>query len=228
MLFGRHKIDCNVQLIIDNIEIERIQEIKFLGVILDNKVNWKPQVRYIQAKLAKCSAILWKIKHILDYKSLHTISLIIFAISYLLCRSLGKHLQKHSAADMHNTEKSRTINKTGYRDHTNPLFIKPHVEIYGSGQIQNGTNDEMMRNNLLPKNIQGMCQGLEYTGHRCRVEFNAKVFINMHRWRISRQSKQRGCETPKALSSITMFEESAAMKITNKTLSTLGGKHKGL
>jgi len=46
------------------------------------------------------------------------------------------------------------------------------------------------------------------TGHRCRV------FININnRSRISRQSKQRGCETPNALFSITMVEEGAAMKV---------------
>jgi len=45
--------------------------------------------------------------------------------------------------------------------------------------------------------------------------------------RISTQSKATGCETPKALSSITMAGEIAAMKINKqKTLSTPGGKQK--
>ena len=39
------------------------------------------------------------------------------------------------------------------------------------------------------------------------------LLIIINRSRISRQSKQKGCETPKALSSITMLEESVALKI---------------
>ena len=43
--------------------------------------------------------------------------------------------------------------------------------------------------------------------------------INNSRLRISRQSKIKGCETPKALSSLIMVEESAAMKIKKQKLS---------
>jgi len=54
------------------------------------------------------------------------------------------------------------------------------------------------------------------------------ILINS-RLRISRQSKRKGCETPEALSSITMGERSAAMKITKmKNLSTLGGKQSAI
>jgi len=47
--------------------------------------------------------------------------------------------------------------------------------------------------------------------------------------RISKQSNAEGCEIPEALSSITKFEDGAAMKIINtKTLSTPGGKRNRL
>ena len=55
------------------------------------------------------------------------------------------------------------------------------------------------------------------TGHKCRVVSKARMFIDIiNRWRISRQSKQRGCETPNALSSITMVEKGATIEIINK------------
>jgi len=52
------------------------------------------------------------------------------------------------------------------------------------------------------------------TGYRCRV-FSVQecLLIINNRLRISRQSKRKGCETPNALSSITMVEEGAAMKV---------------
>jgi len=59
--------------------------------------------------------------------------------------------------------------------------------------------------------------------------FKARVFINNKRVGISKQSKARGCEIPEALSSITIFEDGAAMKIIKrKTLSTPGGKQNRL
>ena len=130
-------------MIIDNTEIERIQEIKFLGVILDNKVCWKPHVRYIRAKLAKCSAILWKTKHILDCKSLYTLYHSLFLPYLTYCVEVWGNAYKSTLQPICTIQKRaiRTINKTGYRDHANPLFIKSHVEIYGSGEIQNGTNN---------------------------------------------------------------------------------------
>jgi len=51
------------------------------------------------------------------------------------------------------------------------------------------------------------------TGHRCRVDSKSECLLINNRLRISTQSKQRGCETPNALSSVTMVEEGAAMKV---------------
>jgi len=44
--------------------------------------------------------------------------------------------------------------------------------------------------------------------------------------RISTQRNSKGCENPKALSSVTMAGEIAAMKINKQNLSTLVGKQK--
>ena len=38
---------------IDNVNIERVYKDKFLGVILDHKICWKPHIRYVLAKLAR-------------------------------------------------------------------------------------------------------------------------------------------------------------------------------
>jgi len=47
-----------------------------------------------------------------------------------------------------------------------------------------------------------------------------ECLFTVNKLRISKQSKARGCENPEALSSITMFEVGAAMKIIKtKTLS---------
>lgn len=69
---------------INDVEIERVSEIKFLGVIIDNKLCWKPHITYIKAKMSKSIAILYKVKDLLNQKSLYTLycSVVVPYITY--------------------------------------------------------------------------------------------------------------------------------------------------
>lgn len=175
MLFGRH-IDCNVELIIDNTKIEMVEEIKFLGVILDNKVCWKTHVAYVRAKLAKCSAILWKTKHILECKSLQTLYYSLFLPYLLYCVEVWGNNYKTTLQPICKIQKRaiRTIYKTGYRDHTNPLFIKSHMlKFMDLVKFRTAQIMYKARNNLLPKNIQDMFNERE-GGYNLRGELHFK------------------------------------------------------
>lgn len=50
MVFTNTKKDENVSLSINDV-IEKVSEIHFLGVIVDDKLTWKPCVAYIQNKM---------------------------------------------------------------------------------------------------------------------------------------------------------------------------------
>ena len=41
------------KLIIDNYEIQRTESIKFLGVLLEEKLSWKEHIKYSENKIAK-------------------------------------------------------------------------------------------------------------------------------------------------------------------------------
>jgi len=53
ILFGNKKINTNVQIRIEMSELEIVSEIKYLGVIIDNKLTWKSHITYIKSKIAK-------------------------------------------------------------------------------------------------------------------------------------------------------------------------------
>ena len=55
---------------ISNYEIERVQSIRFLGVILDQHLSWKVHIKHIENKIAKNIGILYKAKPYLDKRSL--------------------------------------------------------------------------------------------------------------------------------------------------------------
>ena len=40
--------------------IERVYETKFLGVIIDHKLNWKSHIAQVRSKLKKCISVIYK------------------------------------------------------------------------------------------------------------------------------------------------------------------------
>ena len=51
-------------------EIEQTETYKYLGVIFDNKLNWKAQIDAMCAKLSSVCGVLSKVRHYLGRKSL--------------------------------------------------------------------------------------------------------------------------------------------------------------
>ena len=62
IIFGNLEINSNRKLMINSIVIERVSEIKLLGMIIDNKLCWKPDINYIKTKISKSIAVLYNVK----------------------------------------------------------------------------------------------------------------------------------------------------------------------
>ncbi len=67
ILFSRKKKEKHklkkFRLNINNYCIKQVSEMKYLGVILDNKVNWHEHIDYVCSKLAKAAGIFYKIRY---------------------------------------------------------------------------------------------------------------------------------------------------------------------
>ena len=55
---------------INNINIKRVNSMKFLGVILDQHLNWKEHLKLIENKTSKCIGIMHRAKYLLNHKCL--------------------------------------------------------------------------------------------------------------------------------------------------------------
>ena len=53
-------------------KVERVESIKFLGVLLDENLSWKDHIKYIENKVAKNIGLLYRTKLFLDKNSLFT------------------------------------------------------------------------------------------------------------------------------------------------------------
>lgn len=69
MMFGHFRYrECPIK--INGTEIEKVSENKFLGIIIDDKLNWKPHIKYIQNKISKNIAVINRTKYVLEVKAL--------------------------------------------------------------------------------------------------------------------------------------------------------------
>jgi len=65
MLINNHpyqKIEKDFQLILTNVEILRTENVKYLGLYLDDQLKWTRQVKYLTLQLARYSGIFYKIR----------------------------------------------------------------------------------------------------------------------------------------------------------------------
>ena len=62
MKFSRQKIHNLSPVIINNVNILRLSEAKFLSVILDETLTWSSHIKAIKCKMARYVGILYKIK----------------------------------------------------------------------------------------------------------------------------------------------------------------------
>ena len=68
MIFSRSKVDLPRPLIISNTPIERKTEARFLGVIMDESLNWSSHVKTVRSKMSRYVGIMYKIKKFLPLK----------------------------------------------------------------------------------------------------------------------------------------------------------------
>ena len=60
-------------IIIDGKQIMEVNETKFLGVIIDNNLNWKSHITYISKKVAKGIGIILKARKVFNKDTLSTL-----------------------------------------------------------------------------------------------------------------------------------------------------------
>ena len=59
-----------IQLLINSQKIDQVTETVFLGVIIDENLNWKSEISHVAIKVSKCTAIIRKSSFYLSTKTL--------------------------------------------------------------------------------------------------------------------------------------------------------------
>ena len=67
---ARMKLHDSIKLKIDNTNIKEVQCIKYLGVILDNKLSWIQHISYVKSKISKGIGIMYKARNYVNKNAL--------------------------------------------------------------------------------------------------------------------------------------------------------------
>ena len=124
MLFSFKHNASNLKIKINNVEIEQKNVTKFLGVQIDDKLNWKAHISHLCNKVSKAIAILRKVRSIFPLNVLKMIymSLIYSHLNY--CILIWGSAEDGIIEPLFKLQKKavRIINKSNYLDHTAPIF----------------------------------------------------------------------------------------------------------
>ena len=79
---------CKFAVTIKRIELEKCQSAKYLGIILDENLNWEPHIQFLGKKLSQAVGIIAKMLNHLNQKNLINLYYVFF-FSQILYDILG-------------------------------------------------------------------------------------------------------------------------------------------
>ena len=117
------------QIILNNVELERVDSTKFLGVLIQENLQWNTHINYICNKVSKATAILAKLKHYLPKYVLLLIynSLCLSHIMYALSVWGGAPISAIGRLNKIHKKGIRHVCNAKYNAHTEPLFKRENI-----------------------------------------------------------------------------------------------------
>ena len=121
----KHSYNTN-EIKIDDILIEEVTVTKFLGVLIDNKLQWKEQIDSVCSKVSKNMSIIYRVRHILDTNSLFTLycTLILPYLNYASEIWGNTYVSRLNRLSVLQKRSLRLIENYKPRESSNPLFYK--------------------------------------------------------------------------------------------------------
>ena len=122
-------IDQFIRIKLGSKSIDRANYVKYLGMLVDSTLSWKPHVTELSKKLARTSGIFFKIRHYVSREILKLLyySLLYFSISYGIS---VWGLTRPTVLDLlYKLQKKvvRAITFNNKYTHTTPLFFYLHL-----------------------------------------------------------------------------------------------------
>ena len=119
-----------MQIKINNTLVEEKQSTKYLGIFIDNKLNWKTQIQHVQSKLPRGIGVLTKVRYFVDEMCLQKLYHVLIQ-SHINYNILNWSCTYPSILKPIETKIKKAIRVTSFSktkyEHTTPLFKQQKV-----------------------------------------------------------------------------------------------------
>ena len=75
---SKKQLDCNLKIKLKGKRLYEVDSVRYLGIQIDKRLTWKQQINNVALKLNKANAMLSKLRHVLDIKTLRSVYYAIF------------------------------------------------------------------------------------------------------------------------------------------------------
>ena len=130
MVFHRSRIKHNQMAIkIQNCTINKTDSIKFLGVIIDNKLNWHEHIIYIKNKISKSIGIIYKVRKYVEKQTIKNMYYTFVFPYFIYCNEIWGNACQAYVDPLIKLQKKivRIMTFSSHDAHTEPLFKTLHV-----------------------------------------------------------------------------------------------------
>lgn len=192
---SRKKSSHQVNLKIDGVHLERKEYVKYLGILLDCHLTWKPHIDLISDKISKTIGLISKLRHFVPTSTLLTIyrSLIQPYLTYGLC-AWGQAYESHLKKILLLQKKAlRLIYFIDRKDSALPLFISARIlpiNYLFSECVVNLLHDVV--NNTAPINIQNLFTSVaNIHSYNTRASSSENLYMKHSRTNLLKNSFSR-------------------------------------
>ena len=120
---SKKQLECDLKIKLNGKRFYETDSVKYLGIQIDKRLTWKQHINHVALKLIKANAMLSKLRHVLDIRTLRSVYYAIFE-SYLCYTSLVWAQNNNSVKRLHLLQKKslRLMFFQSRNSHTGPLF----------------------------------------------------------------------------------------------------------
>ena len=88
MLFRGKPPDLELHLKINNAEIPKVTATKFLGIVIDDRLNWKPHIQSLESKLSSILSIMYEASKLITTAGMYTLYCSLFQPYMSYCNEI--------------------------------------------------------------------------------------------------------------------------------------------
>jgi len=183
------KVIPKINLSISGVNIECVEMTKFLGVVIDSGLSWSYQINAIKKKVAKCCAIICKVR---KYLNLNTLVQIYYSFTYpylTYCIEAWGSADNIHLISLFKLQKKvlRIIASAPFLAHTEPIFDNLKLlNIYQIYVYSIGIFMYKYHNGILPSVFTNLFE-FNYNIHQLTTRQNCKLHLPLVRLSITQK-----------------------------------------